>query len=84
MRFRFMGLPVRRLPYLFAQPYTEVPAADAAHPSADAAKPPEAAAKNPELSDSGAVLIRTRAEADEDTRSLCTVANMLFLIALLV
>jgi hypothetical protein len=79
-----MGLPVRRLPYLFAQPYTEVPAADAAHPSADAAKPPEAAAKNPELSDSGAVLIRTRAEADEDSRSLCTVANMLFLIALLV
>jgi hypothetical protein len=52
MRFRFMGLPVRRLPYLFAQPYTGVPAADAAHPSADATKPPEAVAKNPELSDS--------------------------------
>ena len=23
MRFRFMGLPVRRLPYLFAQSYTK-------------------------------------------------------------
>ena len=52
MRFRFMGLPVRRLPYLFAQPYTGVPAADTAHPIADAAKPPEAVAKNSGLSDS--------------------------------
>ena len=52
MRFRLLGLPVRRLPYLFAQPYTEVPAADTAHPSADTAKPPEAAAQNPEVSDS--------------------------------
>jgi hypothetical protein len=52
MRFRFMGLPVRRLPYLFAQPYTGAPAADTAHPSADAAKPPEATAKNQEISDS--------------------------------
>ncbi len=52
MRFRFMGLPVRRLPYLFAQSYTTVPAADAAHPSTDATKPPEAVAKNSEPSDS--------------------------------
>jgi hypothetical protein len=57
MRFRFMGLPVRRLPYLFAQPYTTVSPVGTAHPSADAAKPPEAAAKNPKLSDS-AVPIR--------------------------
>ena len=52
MRFRFLGLPVRRLPYLFAQPYTGTPAADMARPSSDATKPPEAVAKNPEPSDS--------------------------------
>jgi hypothetical protein len=52
MRFRLTGLPVRRLPYLFAQPYTAMPAADAVHPSTDATKPPEAKAKNPEPSNS--------------------------------
>jgi hypothetical protein len=36
MRFRFMGLPVKRLPYLFAQPYTGVAAPDPAHPITDA------------------------------------------------
>jgi hypothetical protein len=52
MRFRFLGLPVRRLPYLFAQPYAGVPAADMAHPITDAVKPPEAAGNTSELSDS--------------------------------
>jgi hypothetical protein len=52
MRFRLLGLPIRRLPYLFAQPYTGAPAADMARPSADATKPPEAVDKNPEPSDS--------------------------------
>jgi hypothetical protein len=52
MRFRFMGLPVRRLPYLFAQPYTTVSTADTAQPIADATKPPEADAKNSKPSDS--------------------------------
>jgi len=36
MRFRLLGLPVKRLPYLFAQPYTGATAADAAHSIADA------------------------------------------------
>jgi hypothetical protein len=61
MRFRLMGLPVRRLPYLFAQPYTGVPPADAAHPIADAhqtdnpgrsPQPREAVTKTPEFPDS--------------------------------
>jgi hypothetical protein len=61
MTFRLLGLPVRRLPYLFAQPYTGAPTADAAHPIADAPQAdnpgrgtplPEAAAKNSKLSDS--------------------------------
>ena len=52
MRFRLLGLPVRRLPYLFAQPYTGAPATDIARPSTDDTKPPEALAKNPEPSDS--------------------------------
>ncbi len=46
MRFRFMGLPVRRLPYLFAQPYTGAPTADTEHPSAGPAKPAEVVTKN--------------------------------------
>jgi hypothetical protein len=61
MRFRFMGLPIRRLPYLYAQPYTEVGAPKPAHPIADARqaddpcrsmRPAEAAAKNSERLDS--------------------------------
>jgi hypothetical protein len=52
MRFRLLGLPVRRLPYLFEQPYTGAQAADMARPSADATKPPEVVDKNPEPSDS--------------------------------
>jgi hypothetical protein len=61
MKLRFMGLPIRRLPYLFARPYTRVPAADAAHPIADArqaddpcrsTQPAEATAKNSEHLDS--------------------------------
>ena len=59
MRFRFTGLPIRRLPYLFAQPNTA--AAKSAYPVADArqadepcrsTQPAEAEAKNPEPSDS--------------------------------
>ncbi len=35
MRFRFMGLPIRRLPYLFAKSYNGEPTSDPARPAAD-------------------------------------------------
>jgi hypothetical protein len=35
MRFRFMGLPIKRLPYLFAKSYNDEPTSDPARPTAD-------------------------------------------------
>ena len=66
MRFRFMGLPIRRLPYLFAKSYNGEPTSDPARPVAD---------PDQTESEAGGVASVTQTEAAQIWNSLSCPAN---------